>query len=64
MNDNFGIIAAIIFMAGIAFGFWGGRKDVRHDALRNDVGQYNSKTGSFEWKTNFVYITNFSIEKK
>lgn len=60
MNDDTffaGIIVGAI-LSGMIIGFMvnGVTNSVwRADAVRNNVGEYNQKSGEFQWKTNNLY---------
>lgn len=59
MNDEifkrqiFGAIL-VAFIAGIVFGYQMDRSFRIRSAVKAGVGEYNSTSGVFQWKTNFV----------
>lgn len=62
-DDKIVLLVMGMLVLGLILGFTCGYQLMKQDALYYNVGQYDSKTGNFEWKTNFVYITNFSLVK-
>jgi hypothetical protein len=58
-NDNPDTILTIIIICSLLFcfaiggiaGYKHGKKDTQKEAIKNDVGEYDNKTGQFKWKS-------------
>jgi hypothetical protein len=64
-EDTIPFVAIVIAIIVIFFlGFAVARKFCIEDAIEANVGEYHPKTGNFQFKTNFVTVTNIVYVKQ